>query len=757
MLCTLLPWIYGLVSALLGGLIGWYLFRNRKYLPLQQVVEDQNEAYNTLSTTHNTLNARHASIQANLLDLQKTHSEWESRYHTLNNDHLTLSNAKRNLGIEYDNYKADVSTTEAGLQAHLIEIDALTKKREADWDAQQAKLLNDMALRDKNISQLSSQLAGFNATQDALQKKYDTSQVSNTDFISQIGHLNHTVEDLTTDINFEKQRVVALEASEKESHVTIQNLENHVSDLTNQHATLQVAHNDTNALVNALTTAHASEKQSWDAQLVTLTNLHNAALADTSTEDHKNVVNQLQLHLNELGNKNTENLNALTVLQADKEKLASHNLSSISEKEAWEAEKKEHETHVEKLIADIQDYHTKSANLLKSKDDLNTELNKNAEELTQQNEKLQTDSIGFAKLSEELEETKVHLNEVQNQSESADSDWQIAKMRHEEEIEELTDQISENSENFEELRKNIKDLTAQLEEQKNEKQKLEAQLADNIKSVEQLKTENAASKTHYASLVNEKTAWETEKKDSEAHVEKLIADIQDYHTKTAEYLTNTTAQKAENEKQIDLLNTQLTFSKTNFTTQSEHIAELETYKQRYENLLAAQTSTNSLLEQLESERSKLSKDYNALNTLYISLSREDGNWQSRYETLQMRSRNYEQLVADLEAELARLRTTGKILTADVPTKAEVSVKDNLEKIEGIGPKIAELLNNAGINTFLELSEAKVETVREILDNAGSRFRMHDPSTWSEQSKMAHEGKWDELKVYQDHLKGGRES
>ena len=35
--------------------------------------------------------------------------------------------------------------------------------------------------------------------------------------------------------------------------------------------------------------------------------------------------------------------------------------------------------------------------------------------------------------------------------------------------------------------------------------------------------------------------------------------------------------------------------------------------------------------------------------------------------------------------------------------------------------------------------------------------MHDPSTWAIQSKMAHEGKWDEFKVYQDHLKGGHES
>jgi len=46
-------------------------------------------------------------------------------------------------------------------------------------------------------------------------------------------------------------------------------------------------------------------------------------------------------------------------------------------------------------------------------------------------------------------------------------------------------------------------------------------------------------------------------------------------------------------------------------------------------------------------------------------------------------------------------------------------------------------------------------LKEILADAGSRYRMHDPTTWPEQSKMAAEGKWDELKAWQDNLKGGK--
>jgi large subunit ribosomal protein L17 len=83
--------------------------------------------------------------------------------------------------------------------------------------------------------------------------------------------------------------------------------------------------------------------------------------------------------------------------------------------------------------------------------------------------------------------------------------------------------------------------------------------------------------------------------------------------------------------------------------------------------------------------------------------------------------------------------------------------DDLEKVEGIGPKIAEVLTEAGIDTFAKLAESTPEAIREILDNAGSQFASHDPATWPQQAKLAADGKWDELKTWQDELNGGREN
>jgi small subunit ribosomal protein S1 len=82
--------------------------------------------------------------------------------------------------------------------------------------------------------------------------------------------------------------------------------------------------------------------------------------------------------------------------------------------------------------------------------------------------------------------------------------------------------------------------------------------------------------------------------------------------------------------------------------------------------------------------------------------------------------------------------------------------DDLKIIEGIGPKIEEHLNAAGISTFAQLADATVEVLQEVLDNAGSAYKIHDPSTWSEQSAMARDGKMEELKAWQDQLNGGKE-
>ena len=81
--------------------------------------------------------------------------------------------------------------------------------------------------------------------------------------------------------------------------------------------------------------------------------------------------------------------------------------------------------------------------------------------------------------------------------------------------------------------------------------------------------------------------------------------------------------------------------------------------------------------------------------------------------------------------------------------------DDLVLIEGIGPKAAEALVAAGIDTFVKLAAASAEEVKAILDASTSKVQHLDPTTWAQQAQLAADGKMDELKKLQDELNGGK--
>lgn len=80
--------------------------------------------------------------------------------------------------------------------------------------------------------------------------------------------------------------------------------------------------------------------------------------------------------------------------------------------------------------------------------------------------------------------------------------------------------------------------------------------------------------------------------------------------------------------------------------------------------------------------------------------------------------------------------------------------DDLTAIEGIGPKIAELLHAAGITNFKQLAEAKVEAIEVVLKAAGSRYALANPGTWAEQSALLAAGKHEAFEKLAAELDGG---
>jgi predicted flap endonuclease-1-like 5' DNA nuclease len=80
-----------------------------------------------------------------------------------------------------------------------------------------------------------------------------------------------------------------------------------------------------------------------------------------------------------------------------------------------------------------------------------------------------------------------------------------------------------------------------------------------------------------------------------------------------------------------------------------------------------------------------------------------------------------------------------------PAAAESTQTDDLTLIHGIGPKIASILQEAGIDSFKRLAQITPEHLREILQAANINIRLVEPESWPAQAQVAAQGNWDESK------------
>jgi large subunit ribosomal protein L21 len=96
----------------------------------------------------------------------------------------------------------------------------------------------------------------------------------------------------------------------------------------------------------------------------------------------------------------------------------------------------------------------------------------------------------------------------------------------------------------------------------------------------------------------------------------------------------------------------------------------------------------------------------------------------------------------------------KAAAAPVIAVAQKAGKDDIEIIEGIGPKIAAVLATNGITTFAALASAKADDITAMLKASGGRFSLANPASWAEQAALLRDGKMEEFQKLCDELVGG---
>jgi chromosome segregation ATPase len=139
----------------------------------------------------------------------------------------------------------------------------------------------------------------------------------------------------------------------------------------------------------------------------------------------------------------------------------------------------------------------------------------------------------------------------------------------------------------------------------------------------------------------------------------------------------------------------------------------------------------------------------------------------RVQEMESELEKRDETIGGLEDQLEERHVHVKALVGDIADLGEKN-RESMNRAEEAESRIVELDNDkqerddeitrlkAKIKTFSKLASAEAAELREILEAENpSLLRLTDPSTWSEQAKMAAEGEWEDLKALQQSLKESR--
>ena len=168
----------------------------------------------------------------------------------------------------------------------------------------------------------------------------------------------------------------------------------------------------------------------------------------------------------------------------------------------------------------------------------------------------------------------------------------------------------------------------------------------------------------------------------------------------------------------------------------------------------------------------LEADMKKLEAKAVDLEADLNSWKYKYEELEEACSKDKEALKRCEADKAVLdfklkkclEGAGGAVAASAPAAkssggldyAGIFASDDLKIVEGIGPKIEQVLKDGGIGDWKALAAATPDSLRNILVAAAPHYRIHDPSSWPTQAGMALKGNWEELVQAQKELDAGRE-
>ena len=129
--------------------------------------------------------------------------------------------------------------------------------------------------------------------------------------------------------------------------------------------------------------------------------------------------------------------------------------------------------------------------------------------------------------------------------------------------------------------------------------------------------------------------------------------------------------------------------------------------------------------------------------------------------LRVRLWNSDSMVRDLQSVIRANAATGAPPKPDLVGGSRVLgvpvLNNDFTLIEGVGPRIAQLLTEKGITTWWALANSDVELLRSVLREAGPKFQVHDPRSWPQQARLLAFGEWEKFLTLAAALRYGHPS
>jgi predicted flap endonuclease-1-like 5' DNA nuclease len=345
----------------------------------------------------------------------------------------------------------------------------------------------------------------------------------------------------------------------------------------------------------------------------------------------------------------------------------------------------------------------------------------------------QSKANSFAASAGELDKLKHRLHDIQRELDQSKEIAAKHKLAYDEEHARVTSMMVDHSE-VESLRNRVRNQEKELHMDREEIARLKA--AVDLAQSEKVRL-SATLDERQISAMREKIT----KLENDLHGSRLL--VVKYQTEWK--------QMEEDQARVKTAQAEADSHAGELASLRQKAAQLEADLQKARQGLAEAAALRAELDTVKSERDKWNQeaDAQARNaSAAIALEARVSSLEAQLRTLESENRR---LQAELDAAL-----TEKASVAEALAKASGPIKpDNLKVIEGIGPKLEEMLNQHRIYTFRQLADTSVAVLQGILDEAGEAYRIHDPATWPEQAGLLSEGKLEAFEKLTEALKGGR--